>query len=226
MLEDFKGKSVFDLNAERERELKKHRPTYVTEQERNKLKEEVRRLIAFTPPQRNRDGKYLTAKRATGYGPIAIRRDGYTIHKFAFETEPGVIVPALSFEPAQKPAKSLPWVLYLHGEGKAADAGPKGPIERLVLAGHRVLALDLRGLGETAPGRAAANRPNYLGTDSKEAFLSLHLNRPLLGQRIQDVALILLRIAEESPDGEPIQWHVVGIARQVRSHCTPPSLRL
>jgi pimeloyl-ACP methyl ester carboxylesterase len=142
---------------------------------------------------------------------VDLQRNGYAIRKLVFETEPGILVPALLFEPNQKPAKPLPLVLYVHGEGKAADAGPDGPLEQLVRAGQSVLALDLRGVGETAPATAAANRPNYFGVDNKEAFLSLHLNRPLLGQRVQDVLLVLLRLMQEAEEGTTPEFHLVGV---------------
>jgi dienelactone hydrolase/pimeloyl-ACP methyl ester carboxylesterase len=211
VLEDFKGKSVFDLNAQRAGELDRKRAKSQAERNTGELLKEVRRLIGFQPPPRDASGRYAGATKTMGLGQVDLKRDGYIIRKLAFETEPGISVPALLFEPADKPAKRLPLVLYLHGAGKAADAGPGGPIEKLVRAGQRVLAVDLRGLGETAPGVPAAKRPSYFGTDSKEAFLALHLNRPLLGQRVQDVVLILLRMMEEAEVGDTIEFHVVGV---------------
>src|SRR5439155_15914871 len=120
--------------------------------------------------------------------------------KLSFRTEPGITVPGLHFVP-DKAAEPRPLVLYVHGDGKAADAGPGGPIERLVRAGHSVLALDLRGQGETAPGRAQANRPNYFGADVKETFLALHINRPLLGQRVYDLLAVTAAMAGDAPEG-------------------------
>jgi hypothetical protein len=64
----------------------------------------------------------------------------------------------------------------------AEDAGSGGTIEKLVQAGNCVLALDPRGLGETAPA-AASKQPSYFGVDFKETYLALHWSRPLLGQR-------------------------------------------
>ena len=61
-------------------------------------------------------------------------------------------MPALEFEP-EKPAAGAA-VLYVHG-GKATDAGPGGAIEKLVRQGRRVLAVDLRGTGQTKSAAAA-----------------------------------------------------------------------
>ena len=126
--------------------------------------------------------------------------DVHHIRKLAFQTEPGVTAPGLFFVPEKAP-DPRPLVLYVNGDGKAADAGPDGPIERLVKAGHSVLALDLRGWGETAPGRQPANRPSYFGADFKEAYLALHLNRPLLGQRVYDLLAVTAAIAGDATHG-------------------------
>src|SRR5262249_18038840 len=76
----------------------------------------------------------------------------------------------------------------------------------LARSGRSVLAVDLRGQGETAPRTAESKRPNYFGTDSKEAFLALHLNRPLLGQRVSDLLSI---IAGLQPKNATI--HIIGV---------------
>jgi hypothetical protein len=70
-----------------------------------------------------------------------------------------------------------------------------------------VLALDLRGLGETAPGPPPKG-PNDFGADAKEAFLALHLDRPLLGQRVLDVLLVLVKLMAEE---EAEEFDVVGV---------------
>ena len=88
-----------------------------------------------------------------------------------------------------------PWVVYLDAQGKAAAAGPGGPIEKLVTERRRVLALDLRGMGETAP----SSRPGGIfGGEYTESFLALHLNRPLLGQRVYDLLSVLAALPEET----------------------------
>jgi cephalosporin-C deacetylase-like acetyl esterase len=200
VLDEFKGRSAFDLTAERSRELERQRS------ERNRrpgsagpndeLLKQVRHLAAVPP----------TIAPAQLAEVDRVNHDGYRIRKLAFATEPGITVPALHFLP-EKAADPRPLVLYVHGDGKAADAGPGGPIEQLVKTGQSVLALDLRGLGETAPGTAPANGPGYFGTDFKEAYLGLHLNRPLLGQRAHDLLAVVAAMAGDAPRG----IHAVGV---------------
>ena len=197
VLEDFKGKSVFGLNAEREAELAKGRGKA---RDRDALLQDVARLAGVRLP--------VAAAKMTEAG--AVKRDGYRIRKLVFETQPGVKVPGLLFEAGRGPL-----VIYADGAGKAAAAAPGGPIEKLVKAGSRMLALDLRGMGETAPGQVLAGRPNYFGADYWEAFVSLHLSRPLLGQRTTDLLAVVAKMAGESDD---IQLIGVGSAGPAALH--------
>jgi pimeloyl-ACP methyl ester carboxylesterase len=93
-------------------------------------------------------------------------------------------------------------VLYLHGLGKSADLAA---IEKLVAAGNDVLAFDLRGMGETSPGAPSA-KPGFFGSDFKETYLALHLNRPLLGQRVYDLLAMI-----EHFKASKVPIHIVGV---------------
>jgi pimeloyl-ACP methyl ester carboxylesterase len=100
--------------------------------------------------------------------------------------------------------------------GKAEDAAPGGPIEGLAKAGQRVLALDLRGMGETSPGKPSTSRPGLFGVDYKEAYLGLHLNRPLLGQRVHDLLAVLEAMAADG--AKAVDLVGVGTAGPVALH--------
>src|SRR5262249_3987638 len=67
--------------------------------------------------------------------------------------------------------------------------------------------------------------PNLFGVDFPEAFLSLHLNRPLLGQRVRDVLAVVEALsAEERQDVEligigtagPIALHAAALDRRIQ----------
>ncbi len=77
------------------------------------------------------------------------QRDGYVIEKYVIEGEGDYPVPYLLFVP--EGAGRRPAVIYLHPQGKAAEAGVGGELERLTRRGVVVLAPDLGGIGETAP---------------------------------------------------------------------------
>ena len=147
----------------------------------------------------------------------------FEVRKVAFDTEPGTTVPGLWFKPKKADGKRR-LVLYVHGNGKAAAVGPGGAIEKLVQAGDEVLALDLRGFGERAPGKPTKN-PGYFGTDSKEAWLALHLNRPLLGQRVGDI-LAVVRCLAADKSTPPLHIVGVGVAVPVVLHAAALETKL
>jgi dienelactone hydrolase len=76
------------------------------------------------------------------------------------------------------------------GEGEFAlmvDGERASTSERISTTGQRFVMIDLRGMGLTSPSKPDPKRPAPFGGDAKEAFLSLHIGRPLLGQRVYDI---------------------------------------
>jgi cephalosporin-C deacetylase-like acetyl esterase len=191
VLTEFRGKSAFDLNAEEAAELARRRSRAPADPAT------IRRLLAID------ESIEPAARRELG----TAMAERYRLTRRIYQPAEGIPLPALLFEPATAAEQAQPLVIYLHDEGKAADAGPGGEIEKLVAEGRSVLAVDLRGWGETAPGKPAANRPGSFGVDSKEFFLGVHLNRPLLGQRVYDVLSIVASLASEKEQ----QFELIGI---------------
>lgn len=192
VLEELKGKSAFHLNAEREAELAALRA------KRQPNPDELLKEL------RHRTGLRTPVAAASMKESGVVQRGDLAIRKLLFQTEPGIPVPALLFDKGS--AKRSPIVIYVNGAGKAADALADGPIEKLATTGVRVLALDLRGFGETAPSKAARDKAGAFGGDFTEAYLGLHLNRPLLGQRLHD----LLAVADKMA-GETDELRLIGI---------------
>jgi dienelactone hydrolase len=195
VLSSLKGRSAFDLIAARADALAAAR---------ERLEPDVLRERAADLLRIPRGVKPAPAEPILG---PKIQRQGYEIQKLSFKIEPGMLLPGLLFlPPGHAPS---PGLIYLHGEGKAKDAGPGGPIEMLVRGGHAVLSLDLRGTGELA------------GSEFKEAFLSQHLDRPLLGQRVSDVLAVLRSYNMFGYDvigvgsAAPVALHVAALHPQV-----------
>jgi len=175
----------------------------------NGLKPEARRrLVAETIGATTPAGTSAAVPKVETLGTI--RRDGYTIHKLAMATEGGVRLPALAFVP-EKP--SGPATLYLHGTGMALDAGPDGPIEKLVRAGHIVLAAELRGIGETETGHGKRVFGNgRFGPDNLEIFLAYLSGRSFVGMRADDARLWSSYLAASTlGGGKPTERHLVAI---------------
>jgi dienelactone hydrolase len=163
VLAEFKGKSVFDLDIDREKELASKRTN-------EQIPARVLRKLGLTLPVES-------AEASPGVG--GVKRIGYEVGKGTLTTEPGVRLPYLLLSPG--PTQGFR-VLAISGENKAVAAAAGGPLEKWVKDGHPVVALDLRGLGELAP-----EGKSPFGADWKEAFLGFHLDRPLLTQRVRDL---------------------------------------
>ena len=99
--------------------------------------------------------------------------DGLMAERVTFESEPGITIPGLFVMPEDwhNPA---PFVIYA-GEWGKQQGLRSGLIQELVEHGYGVLAIDVRGVGETA------------ATDFEAATNLLMMNRPLFGQRVWDV---------------------------------------
>jgi cephalosporin-C deacetylase-like acetyl esterase len=188
VLEDLKGKSVFDLNGEREMELAEKRPSHLSQTGNEGL---FRRI---------RDGLRLgtePGKDVPTFKPgEPITRRGYEITQYTFMPEASIVLPGMSWQQTGL-TEYPPEVMYLHDKGMLAGASLDGPFEKYVKAGYGVWTFDLRGLGELAPAPPSSRQPSYFGSDSKEVFLSLHVRRPLLGQRVYDVLATVERLMPE-----------------------------
>lgn len=200
VLEDFKGVSAFDLNRISAESLSGQRSPL--SRSPVLMRGIVKKLIQL--PMR----VPLAKVQAQG----AIEREGYTIHKEIYETEAGIELPAHRWVP--KNPGTQPVILYLHGQGKRADAAAGGEIEQLVKGGRTVLAVDLRGLGELSP--LTKGWSEAFGPDVREAFLGIHLNRPLLGQRVLDV-LSIVELLAQKPDGT-VEIMAQGITGPITQH--------
>ncbi len=202
VLDDLRGKSVFDLNAALATEYAKARAK--KEWKPAELRKEVSRVIGLPESSWPRDSG------STGFA----RRNGYDITKGLARAHDRFPNPWLTFDPP-KADKKTPTVLYIHELGKQAHGGPDGPIERLAKSGKQVVAVDLRGYGETAPGVADEGKVPTFGVEYKESFLALHLNRPLLGQRVSDLFGTMLWLDRV---GCPLEAVGVGSAAPVVLH--------
>jgi cephalosporin-C deacetylase-like acetyl esterase len=156
---------------------------------------------------RHLDGVRRSAKDISGYLPpervsgVVFRgryqREGYDIEMYAMAGEGATLVPFLFFKP--RGAEKSPGLLYLHPEGKSAEAQPGGEIEALVKLGYSVLAPDLSGSGELG------------SVNNSTSFLAVQIGRSLVGIRAGDIirCLEFLESQKEIDNSE-----IVGIARE------------
>ncbi|MGI6414137.1 MAG: acetylxylan esterase [Thermoguttaceae bacterium] len=176
------ARSVYDLNEDYENELAVRRAAAWKDGRRAELLDRVRSLAGI------RKLGELPEPQVESLG--AFDRNGYRIERLVLRPEEGIWLPALKFLPARPNGKV---VLYLHEAGKAAGAADGGPIEKRVLAGEVVLAVDVRGTGQTQPG--GPGKPGVPPpVDTKGVFLAYLLGRSYVGVRAEDV-LVCARYA-------------------------------
>jgi len=173
-------RSVFEINAEQEKELKKKREPVWAKMETDRRRYIIRETLGL-----NDESKRYAAPTSKVVGKI--ERDGYIIEKIVISPEPGIHLPALVFVPPNPKGEA---VLYLHGVSMAEDAEPGGAIEKSMKNGSRiVLAAELRGIGETETGH---DKRDYgrgqFGRDVQEIFLAYLIGRSYVGMRTGDVA--------------------------------------
>jgi predicted acyl esterase len=187
-------KSVFDLNVERMRQLRKQRAEQLSAGDEGQLMATVHKAAGIRPL--DQIGK--VEMRDLG----RVKRDGYHIDKVLLTPPDGIPLPALTYHPRDPRDGAY---LYLHGQGKQADGAPGGPIEKLVSEGFVVVAVDLRGFGETR-----SNRQDDLLGDWKDFYLSYLLGQSLVGLRAED-AIACGRWVANYQTTEPRDVHLVGV---------------
>jgi len=168
------ARSTYDLNRDYEKELAAQRRALWDKTPRADMLQRVRqiagiRTLAELPEPRGQEQQ-------------TVERNGQTIPMMTLVPEDGIALPTMLFVPKQTPSSGV--VLYVHENGKEADAGPGGPIEKLVAAGRIVVAVDLRGIGGTPSKRGGGDQ---LGSNTRDVFTAYLLGRSYVGMRAEDI---------------------------------------
>ncbi|TSA55102.1 MAG: hypothetical protein D4R45_03010 [Planctomycetaceae bacterium] len=191
------ARSTYDLNRDLEKKLADRRKTQWANQDRAELLDEVRRIAGIRKLAELPEPKVTSTE--------TIERDGYQIRKMILTPADGIYLPALMFVPGTDAGQAA--VLYIHEQGKAADAAPGGPIETMVKTGKRVLAVDVRGTGETQQSKQ--NKfTDAIGLDWKDVFTAYLLGRSYVGMRAEDV-LVCARFLRKEQTG-PVELIAAG----------------
>jgi dienelactone hydrolase len=192
VLSDFKDKSVFDLNAERRRALQASRDIANSQRSTADIREEVKKRLGLTR---------WKAKRM----PSVVDRAAGSL---TVEVEPGIRITATGL-PGDRAASRGRRTRVVVGAGDSSTRRGDSS-ERSRKEGSPVL-VQLRGMGDSTP-QADRERPESpFGRDWKEAFLSLYLDRPLLGQRVTDLLSVLEGLDGELGAQEHPGFDIVGV---------------
>jgi cephalosporin-C deacetylase-like acetyl esterase len=191
------ARSTYDLNRDYEKQLAERRKNLWAAKDHAELLQKVRQIAGI------RKLAELPAPQVDSSG--SVERDGYSIMKGAITPEQGIHLPVLMFIPAAPVNKHD--VLYIHEKGKAVDAEPGGPIESLVKAGRRVLAVDVRGAGEMLQAKQGS-LSEAAGPDWKDVFTAYLLGRSYVGMRAEDI-LVCARLLQNELAG-PVDLIAIG----------------
>jgi len=189
-------RSVFDLNVEIEERLAIGRKEYWQKTPKEEALAAVRKLAGVR--------KLADMQPPTHTDIGRVQRDGYHIDKLTINTASGVPLPALTYHPKTPQDDAY---LYLHEDGKAADGAVGGPIEKLVHEGYVVVAVDLRGIGETASGK-----PDAMLGDWKHFYTAYLLGQSLVGLHTED-ALAAGHFVAYYKTKKPRRVHLVGVGQ-------------
>ncbi|MHC4741547.1 MAG: alpha/beta hydrolase [Planctomycetota bacterium] len=172
------ARSTYDLNRDLEKTLAEKRRKLWANTEKAEILDKIRKMAGI----RNLadivepDVEELTA----------IERPDYKIKKLILKPEPGIYLPALMFSSNKEPSETV--VLYINEAGKETDAAPNGPIERLLQTGRAVLAVDIRGIGETQQKKQRYFQSHF-GSDGQDVYTAYLLGRSYVGMRAEDILL-------------------------------------
>ncbi len=172
------ARSAYDLNRNFNKQIAEKRTKMWQNQTANTMLEKVRQIVNVRKPD--------DLPRPSVSILETISRKNYKIDKLIIRPEPRIYLPALLFQP-QKNSKQTA-VLYLNENGKNQDATPGGPVEILLEKGHTVLAVDIRGIGETKQTEPKTWKSHF-STDWKDFFAAYLLGRSYVGIRTEDIII-------------------------------------
>jgi cephalosporin-C deacetylase-like acetyl esterase len=188
-----KGETIFSLISKKQANLPPGRPVPKNSEERNAYQEEIcakiRSLLHYQKSDQPLNVRHI----------VTTPREGYRIEKIQFLSEPGIYIPAWVYVPNGKTGV-LPTILYINDEGMEADGmedeGEEasglthGVLDTLVREGNLVVAVDVRGIGETQPLHPTSSCNEFgqlFDLETAMTYMTWFMDQSLLGMRVQDV---------------------------------------
>jgi hypothetical protein len=194
------AKSVFDLNRDYNDELLAVRKAKNEKRNNNEFVAIIRNITGVRPLAE------IPAATAENKGktdiPKTLKETADNIERFLIKTENGkILLPVLKFTPK---TESKGTTIFLHEKGKTADL-PR--IETLLRNGKTVIAVDLRGLGETQAVRSQYFAHQWFGTDGTDYYLAYLLGKSYVGMRTEDL-LVVARWLSENNSEQKIEQNI------------------
>lgn len=148
-----------------------------------------------------------------------IEGDTYDVYKYQIIRKGEMPVPCVVVMP-KTIAPSGNVVLYLNESGKADLLSNDSTLHHFINRGDLLVAADLRGYGETTDP-VHLNESKYWNREYRNAMISLHIGRTIVGQRVTDVLSLLDFISTDTRfAGRPIHLTANGTYGPVAIHAT------
>jgi len=168
---------------------------------RNEMGKDIREVIRFRPSNQPLAPRHKTT----------VPRKGYQIEKLEFLSEPGIYIPAWVYQP-NAGVKDHTAILYVSDTSRVSDGMEFGLLESLALDGRLVVAVDVRGMGDTRPPHSGDEHGEFRQVDNAEctmAYLAWEMNEDLFGMRVLDVVRSIDYVLSRS-DVDPAGLQVIG----------------
>ena len=166
--------SVADLSLQEAHHLSNSRKAFWQDHSLTNCLEEIRTLLGV----RNS----LVSPEVELVGRIRHQRT--TIDRLILQRPGEVPIPGLLFRKQSIDTNPTRTVIYLHSQGKEVEV--EGEIKALLTTSNSVLAIDVRGVGET---RDQGSNTKYHSHDHRIGTVAMHIGRPIAGQRVEDILM-------------------------------------
>ena len=124
------------------------------------------------------------------------KQRSHSIYKYQISRKGEMPVPVIVVYP-EKVAAGGRVTLYLNENGKSEILASDRNLETFINRGDILVLADLRGFGETTDP-LEFNDTKYWNKEYRNAMISMHIGRPVMGQRVTDILSITDFIASDS----------------------------
>lgn len=179
VLSEFKGaRSITDVSIERAEGFAPQRARFWAENPKPVALAKVKALINYADDPRG------STVKCQEVGEVV--ENGMRLRKLQLTGRDDFPLPVLLYIPEGAKAP-LPTTLYIDGRGKQHAFNSEATRRSLPTDGRMVLAVDLRGFGETTVNLGELRKSFHAANNQHQiAQTALYIGRPLMGQRVQD----------------------------------------
>ena len=188
--------------------LKQVRKAFHKQSTRTEFLTQIRKTLGLP-------GKETTKVEPEWRGEVS--NGSVTFKKVIIRREGQIPLPALVAYPKQETGIRKV-VVWFDEKGKSVVADSTDLIKKYLNNRDAVILADMRGMGE-AEDPKEYNASKYFDHEYRNVMISLHIGRPLLGQRVEDVMTVMDFIRTQDPlKDKAVEIHATGIAAPAVLH--------